>query len=75
MPDTMQFEAFGRLHLMLDNERHSIRFVNKEGTPFTTMFLVTDDLETDRHDISLFRDAKITVIIEIDEKEYTKKIS
>lgn len=75
MPDTMQFEAFGRLHLMLDDKRHSIKFVNEEGTPFTTMFLVTDDLKTDRHDISRYRNAKITVTIEFEGKEYTKRIS
>ena len=75
MPETMHVEATGRLHLMLDDERKSVKFVNEEGTPFTTMFLVADGLDTERNDISRYANAKITVTIEYEDKEYTKRIS
>lgn len=75
MPETMHIDASGRLHLMLDGKRKSAKFVNKEGTPFTTMYLVADGLDTEQNDISRYENARITITIEYEDKEYTKRIS
>ena len=74
MPETMYIEAEGSLHLMLNNERRSFNFVNREGEPFTTMILVSDDESLNRQDISKYQNARISVTIEFDGEIYNKPI-
>lgn len=75
MPETTHVEAIGSLHLMHDDNRISVKFVHEKGTPFTTIFMVADVPQIGQGDISRYRNAKVTVTIEYEDKEYTKRIS
>ena len=78
MTEKLVVEASGSLHLMINGERVSANFVNEEGTPHTTMILVTDMPPPDEDlpgEISKYNEVKLKVTLEYGGRQYSAALT
>ena len=78
MTEKLVVEASGSVHLMVNGERVSANFVNEQGTPHTTMILVTDMPPPEEDlvpEISKYSEVKLKVILEYGGRQYRAEMT